>query len=77
MIIQTRDGRLIVGLPVAKTDFGITLVNQKNERVHLAMADIEDIRDGSVSLMPEDIHRQISPVELRDLFAYLESKKGG
>lgn len=41
------------------------------------MADIEDIRDGSVSLMPEDIHRQISPVELRDLFAYLESKKGG
>ena len=77
VIIQTRDGRLIVGLPVAKTDLGITLVNQKNERVHLAMADIEDIRDGSVSLMPEDIHRQISPVELRDLFAYLESKKGG
>ena len=77
VIIQTRDGRVITGLPIAKTDREITLVNAKNERTMVPLGNIEDIMDSQISLMPEDLYRQLSPAELRDLFAYLQSKKEG
>lgn len=75
VIIQTRDGRVVTGLPIARTDRDITLVNGKNERTGIPLANIEDFRDSQISLMPEDIYRQLSPTDLRDLFAYLQSRK--
>ena len=70
-IIQTRDGRVLSGLIIERTDAGLTIANAKNERVTVAMADIEELRESPVSLMPDDLYRQLKPQELRDLFAYL------
>ncbi|TXT22410.1 MAG: membrane-bound dehydrogenase, partial [Planctomycetota bacterium] len=70
-IIQTRDGRVLNGLVVERTDAGLTIANAKNERVTIALADIEELRESPVSLMPDDLYRQLKPQELCDLFAYL------
>lgn len=70
-IIQTRDGQVLNGLVVERTDAGLTIANAKNERVTVAVADIEELRESPVSLMPDDLYRQLKPQELRDLFAYL------
>ena len=70
-IVQMRDGRVHNGLIVERSDAGLTLANAKNERVTLAVADIEELRESPVSLMPDDQYKQLQPQELRDLFAYL------
>ncbi len=70
-IVQMRDGRVLNGLIVERSDAGLTLANAKNERVTLAVADIEELRESPVSLMPDDQYKQLKPQELRDLFAYL------
>ncbi len=70
-IVQMRDGRVLNGLIVERTDAGLTIANAKNERTTLAIADIEELRESPVSLMPDDLYRQLKPQELRDLFAYL------
>lgn len=70
-ILQTRDGRVLSGLIIERTDAGLTIANAKNERVTVAMTDIEELRESPVSLMPDDLYRQLKPQELRDLFAYL------
>ncbi len=70
-IVQTVDGRVLNGLIVERNESGLTLANAKNERVTLAVADIEELRESPVSQMPDDLYRQLKPQELRDLFAYL------
>ncbi len=70
-IVEMRDGRVLNGLIVERIDAGLTLANAKNERVTLAVADIEELRESPVSLMADDLYRQLKPQELRDLFAYL------
>ena len=70
-VVQTVDGRVLSGLIVERNDAGLTIANAKNERVTLAVADIEELRESPVSLMPDDLYRQLKPQELRDLFAYL------
>lgn len=73
LIVQTRDGRVLTGLAIARPDSGVTLVNGKNELTTIAANDIEELRESPVSLMPDDLYRQLKPRELRDLFSYLES----
>lgn len=70
-IIEMRDGRVLNGLIVERNDAGLTIANAKNERVTLSVADIEELRESPVSLMPDDLYRQLKTQELRDLFAYL------
>ena len=70
-IVQMRDGRVLNGLIVERNEAGLTLANAKNERVTLAVADIEELRESPVSLMPDDQYKLLKPQELRDLFAYL------
>jgi putative membrane-bound dehydrogenase-like protein len=76
VIVQTRDGRTETGLPVARDESGITLVTSKNERIAIAESDIEELRESTVSHMPEGLYRQFKPQELRDLFAWLQSTSG-
>ena len=70
-VVQTVDGRVLNGLVVERTDAGLTIANAKNERVTIAIADIEVLRESPVSLMADDLYRLLKPQELRDLLAYL------
>jgi putative membrane-bound dehydrogenase-like protein len=74
--VQTNDGRLLTGLLVEQTPGAVTLLDAKNERTRVARAQIADIRESAVSLMPENLLKDLKPQELRDLFSYLQHEPG-
>ncbi len=73
--VQTTDGRFLTGLIVQQTPGGVTLVNAKNERTTLPRDKIDSLQESPVSLMPENLLKELKPQELRDLFGYLQSDK--
>ena len=73
VVIRTTSGRVLTGLPVARTDASITLANTKGEKQEIPASEIDELQDSPTSLMPENLYRQFTPHELRDLFAYLQS----
>jgi putative membrane-bound dehydrogenase-like protein len=74
-VVQTTDGRVLTGLMAAQTPGSITLVGAKNERTTIPREKIESIQESPVSLMPENLLRQLKPQQVRDLFAYLQSEE--
>ena len=75
VVIQTTSGRILTGLAVDRNDVAITLADSKGEKQVVAISEIEDLLDSNISLMPDNLYLQLRPQELRDLFAYLQSKK--
>jgi putative heme-binding domain-containing protein len=73
-VIQTRSGRVVTGLPIARSDSSITLAEASGNQQVIALAEIQELDDSPLSLMPEDLYRQLKPQELRDLFAYIQAK---
>jgi putative heme-binding domain-containing protein len=71
--IETTDGRLLTGLLVEQTPAAVTLLDGKNQRTKVARDRIAALRASPVSLMPEDLLKELRPQQLRDLFAYLQS----
>ena len=53
----------------------VTLVNAKNERTAVARDRIESMEESPVSLMPENLLKELKSQELRDLFSYLQCDK--
>lgn len=73
VVLRTTSGRVLTGLPVARTDASITLADAKGEKQEIPASEIDELQDSPTSLMPENLYRQFTPQELRDLFAYLQS----
>jgi putative heme-binding domain-containing protein len=51
----------------------VTIVDADNRRTKVSRNEIDELREAEVSLMPERLLEKLSPQELRDLFAYLQS----
>jgi putative membrane-bound dehydrogenase-like protein len=75
VVVQTTSGRIVTGLPIERKDAALTLVDAKGDKQIVPTAEIADLRDSPVSLMPENLYLQFKPAELRDLFAYLQLKQ--
>ncbi len=75
VVIQTTSGRILTGLAIDRNEATITLVDSKGEKIVVAISEIEELHDSTISLMPENLYLQLRPQELRDLFAYLQWKK--
>lgn len=71
-VIQTVDGRVLTGLPLSRDDQYISLIDSNNQQHRVPLNAIDQINESPVSLMPQDLYKQLSPQELRDLFAYLQ-----
>ncbi|MBI1346365.1 c-type cytochrome [bacterium] len=69
VVIQTTGGRVLSGLPIARTDTLVTLVDSKGETQVIPTAEIDELHESPVSLMPDNLYRQLSPQQLRDLFS--------
>ncbi len=69
--LATTDGRILTGLIAEQDAASLTLLDAKNQRTRVLREDIEELSESDVSLMPERILEQLSPGELRDLFAFL------
>lgn len=76
LIVRTTDDRVLTGIPKTLATGELQLINAKNETLTLTSSEIDEVRESPVSLMPEDIYKQLQPQELRDLFAYLQSTSG-
>lgn len=75
-VIETAAGQILSGLIVEQDAASLTLLDAKNNRTRLDRSEIEAIREATTSLMPERLLDELSPQQLRDLFAYLEGAAG-
>ncbi len=73
--VATKDGRVLTGLLVEDNDQRVVLKGQGGKLETLANKDIEERKIGALSLMPEDLEKQLKPQELVDLFKYLTLDK--
>lgn len=69
----TLDGRLVTGMLAAQTANAVTIRSADNQMTTIAAEDIEALKALKTSLMPEDVLKDLSDQQIRDLFAYLRS----
>lgn len=74
-VAQTTDGRVLTGLLAESTADNVTLLDAKNQRTTLARAEIEELAESPVSLMPEKLLEELSEQQIRDLIAYVMSEE--
>jgi putative heme-binding domain-containing protein len=68
----TTSGRVVTGVIVARDGAGVTLADAQGKKTTLPRDQIEQLRELSTSIMPEDLLKQLRPQEVRDLFRYLQ-----
>ena len=69
-VVELKDGRVLNGLVVEANDRIVTLQNQ-TDRMVISRQDIERISKSELSAMPDGLFDVLSPVQRRDLVAYL------
>ena len=69
----TADGRVLSGLVTSETDEAVVCVDQQGKEFVVAVADIDERKASSLSLMPANFHETLAPGEVRNLLAYLLS----
>lgn len=75
MVVITQDGREFSGLLREETADEVVLAKGPTEQFRIARADIEEMRPGIVSIMPQGLDQQLSPQQLADLVAFLRACK--
>jgi len=69
--VTTTRGRLLTGLLVEDSPQRVVLKMQGGKLETIPRSDIEEMNISKVSMMPENLEKQIKPQELADLFAFL------
>jgi len=75
VVLATSDGRVVNGLLKSETADEYVLVTGANQTERIPRADVEEIRPGTVSVMPAGLDQQLSPQDLADLIAFLKACK--
>jgi putative heme-binding domain-containing protein len=73
--VVTADGRILVGLLVEDNPQRVVLKTQGGKLETIARDNIEQLEVSKLSMMPEDLEKQLQPQELADLFAYITLDK--
>jgi putative membrane-bound dehydrogenase-like protein len=69
--VVTVDGRVLTGLLAENSDQRVVLKQQGGKVETIARADVEEMGVSKLSLMPEDVEKQLNSQEIADLFAYI------
>jgi putative membrane-bound dehydrogenase-like protein len=69
--VVTDDGRVLTGLLVEDSPQRVVLKQQGGKTEIVPRDAVEEIATSRLSMMPEDLDRQLKPREMLDLFAYL------
>lgn len=72
-VAVTRDGRLITGLLTDESESSMTLTDAKGKHTTVSRKDLEQLHTSATSLMPENLLRELTPQQVRDLMAWLQS----
>ncbi len=73
-VIEMKDGRTITGIIRAQTPIAIT-IGTVNDALTLPRKEIDVIITSKVSMMPDDLLKQLKEDEVRALIAYLQSPR--
>jgi len=73
--IQTFDGRLLAGLVEEELDQEVRIADGQGNRLRIARGEIEVLRTLDRSLMPEELYRELTPPQMRDLISFLKSPR--
>jgi putative heme-binding domain-containing protein len=71
--VETKDGRLVVGLLVDRDNQVVVLRGADGQTVTVRQDQVEEMAATKRSLMPEGLLKGLSDQQVRDLFAYLRS----
>jgi putative membrane-bound dehydrogenase-like protein len=74
-VVNTTDGRSLTGIIAGQDKATVTLKLADSQTVRLAREQIEELRASPISIMPEELLKNLQEQQLRDLFAYLMKKK--
>ncbi len=74
-VVQTRDGRVTVGMIVRETSDTVFLRTAQLAEVRLARADVEEMTPSPTSIMPEGLEKTMSRQELSDLLEFLSRQR--
>jgi putative membrane-bound dehydrogenase-like protein len=69
------DGQMITGVLLGETDFEVQLKDDKGIRHTIKTSEIDEKKKQKLSLMPADLHKDLSVQELVDLVEYLMTLK--
>ena len=75
--VQTTDGRVLHGFVAEENAGSVVLGSATGERTEVPRDRIASMEDSGVSLMPEGLLNALTPQQLRDLFAWLQSDGAG
>jgi putative heme-binding domain-containing protein len=73
--VATADGRVLTGLQVENTPQRVVLKLQGGKVETIPRGEVEEMKVSPLSLMPEDLEKQLKPQEIIDLFAFLALDK--
>lgn len=74
-VVTTSSGRVLTGIVAEQDAAAVTIVDAHNQRTKISRSEIDDLQESDISLMPERLLEKLTPQELRDLFAYVQSPK--
>ena len=77
VIVETKSGDQHSGILKKDSADEVVLVTGPDAEVHLARANIAEMRPGAVSVMPQGLDQQLSKQELADLLAFLKNTRWG
>lgn len=75
MTVVLRDGRSVSGLLQGETAEQLVLVANASQVHRVARGEVEELRVGGPSVMPEGLGQVLSDQELADLLTFLESRR--
>jgi len=73
--LLTVDGRVLTGLPVEESEQRVVLKVQGGKIETITREDIDEYKTSEVSLMPEELEKQLTKQEIADLMSYLALDK--
>jgi putative heme-binding domain-containing protein len=73
--VATNDGKVFNGLLRGETADELILATGVNQETRVTRRDIEELRPGTLSVMPAGLEQQLTPQELADLVAFLRACK--
>ncbi len=76
LVVETRDGRTIRGVRRNEDTFSVQMVDAAGQLYLLEKGKLASLRVENRSLMPADYAERLSPAEIADLVAYLQTRQG-
>jgi putative membrane-bound dehydrogenase-like protein len=74
-VVTTKDGRTFTGLIAAETATSLTLKRAEGQSDTVLRANVDELQNTGLSLMPEGLEKQVTKQDMADLIAYLMSIK--